>query len=83
MSRYERNRIKAASARGKRMAAARWAKDRERREILARLNPINLGRIVRRVVVIDNESSAREAIIYAFDSRRSAGAKLRAVLAAP
>ena len=61
------------------MAKSRWEKEATRRDALARISTIT-GRIVRRVVVIDNETTAREAVIYDYDSRRSAAAKLRRVI---
>lgn len=81
---YSRRLAKAASARGKRMARARWARDRERRDKLAALTAEQCpSKIVRRVVVIENESTVKEAVIFSFDSRRSAAAKLRKVLRTP
>jgi len=63
------------------MAARRWELDRERRAHLASIDPVQFSRaIVRHIVVIDHETTVREAFIYAFDSRRSATAKLRRVL---
>lgn len=38
------------------------------------------NRIVRRIVVIDNETTVREAVIWFWDSDREARRKLRAVL---
>ena len=65
------------------MSARRWAMDRMRREIVAASDPIKFSReIVRRVVVIDRETTVREAVIYAFDSQREANRKLRRVMQA-
>ena len=83
MTRYQRARMKSASARGRAMARERWRQDRERRAKLAALAPLQFpGRIVRRVIVIDREVTAREAIIYDTDSWQDARRKLRAVLSA-
>lgn len=81
---YRTRKRMAASERGKRMAARRWELDAERRAAINAMNPIKFsGRIIRRVVVIDHEKTAREAVIYDFDSRRSAAAKLRRILLIP
>lgn len=60
------HKIQAARERGKRMAAVRWRKDRERRaalEAAEKRNPLRaVGKIVRRVVVIDHESVVKEII---------------------
>lgn len=64
------------------MAAARWARDRERRGKLAELTAEQYpARIVRRIVVIEQERLVREAVIWSFDSARSARRKLREALA--
>lgn len=82
-SSFSRRKQKAASERGKRMAARRWELDRQQRAALAAMSPEKFtGRIVRRIVVITNETKVREAIIYDFDSARSARRKERAALAA-
>jgi alkyl hydroperoxide reductase subunit AhpC len=66
------------------MAAVRWAKDRERRKRMAeRIESHWPGPIIRRIVVIDRESTVREAVIYETDSERDARRKLRSVLTAP
>lgn len=81
MTRYQIRRMKAASAHGRRMAGRRWAKDRARRDALARLTAEQYpARIVRRIIVIDQEQIVREAVIWNWDSRRSAARKQRAVL---
>lgn len=41
--------------------------------------PILDARIIRRVVVIDNEASVREAVIYESDTFRDAKRKLRRI----
>lgn len=78
---YWTKRRKAASERGKRMAARRWEIDAQKRAALVRMNAEKFqGRIVRRVVVIDNEVTVREAVIYDFDSARSSRRKERDIL---
>lgn len=62
------------------MATRRWELDRARRDALATKDPAFTGlRIVRRIIVIEREGSAREAVIYETDSARSARRKLRAL----
>lgn len=79
---YVTRKIKAASERGRRMAKRRWELDALRRERLAAIDPIQFsGRIVRRIVVIDNEKRVREVAIYDFDSEREWKRKERKVLA--
>jgi hypothetical protein len=66
------------------MAKRRWELDRQRREKLAALTAKQYpNRIVRRIVVVDQEKLVREAVIWEWDSRREAARKLRAVLRAP
>lgn len=73
--------IRAASDRGRRMAQARWKMERQRQAQLAAKDPAFTGlEIIRRIVVIDRETTAREAVIYSCDSARSARTKLRNVL---
>lgn len=77
---YSRQMDLAASARGKRMAAERWQRDRERRDKLAALNPLQYpGLIVRRIIVIEHEITVREAIFYDIDSDREARRKFKEV----
>lgn len=65
------------------MANRRWEVDRQRRNKLAALTAEQYpDRIIRRIVVIDHEATVKEAVIFSFDSRRSARAKLRKVLRA-
>lgn len=69
------------SEHGRRMSERRWQLDRERRERLALLTAEQYpSRIIRRIVVIDDERTVREAVIWSFDSTRSARRKLRDVL---
>lgn len=66
------------------MAAARWRNDRARRERLAQLSvEFFQRRIKRRIIVIDDETTVREAVIWNWDSYRTARAKLLAVLRGP
>ena len=81
MSRYELQRIEAARARGRKMARARWRLDRQRRDQLAALSPERYpGRILRRIVVIDDERTVREVILRESDSDREARRKIKWVL---
>lgn len=78
---FRRRLQRAASERGRRMAAARWARDRERRGRLARLTAEQYpNRIVRRIIVIDRETEAREATIFEWDSEPEARRKVRGLL---
>lgn len=78
---YMTRKIKAASERGKRMAKRRWQLDAERRERLVATDPIRFeGRIVRRIVVIDQEQAVREVTIYDWDSARDWRRKERKAL---
>jgi hypothetical protein len=78
---YWQRRKKAAHERSLQMNKARWDADRKRRDALAAANPVRfIGRILRRVVVIDCESAVREAVIYDFDSYREAKRKERMIL---
>ena len=62
-------------------ANKRWELDRARRAELAAKDPAFTGfRIVRRIIVIDNEKDVREAVIYSTDSIRSATQKLKRAL---
>lgn len=66
------------------MAKRRWQLDRQRRDKLAALTADQCpNAIVRRIIVIDQERTVREATIWAWDSNREARRKLRAVLAMP
>ena len=78
---YIRRKVRADSERGRRMANARWAKDRIERDRLAKLTAEQCpSRIVRRIVVIDNETAVREAVFWNWESRRSWRRKELAVL---
>ena len=66
------------------MNKARWDADRQRREKLAALHPLDYtGRIVLRVIAIRNESTVKEAVIFDTDSDREARRKIRDVLTLP
>jgi len=65
--------------RAKNRANARWKIDRAKRDALARINPVVIVGIVRRVVDIRNETDVREVVIYDFDSVRSARKKLKSI----
>jgi len=81
---YSTQKRKAASERGRRMAARRWELDRERRSRMAALDPLAFSdRIVRRIVVIFRETTVKEAVFLSTDSLREARRKLREVLAEP
>ena len=81
MTRYELQRIKAARERGRKMAAARWRIERMRRDQLAALSPEYYpGRILRRIVVIEEERTVREVILRESDSDREARRKIKWVL---
>ena len=78
---YIREMARRARERSKLMNSARWKRDRERRDKLAAMEPLNYpGTIVRRIIVIDRESEVREAVLFDTDSIRDARRKLRAVL---
>lgn len=63
------------------MANVRWARDRARRTQLATLTAEQYpSKIVRRIVVIDHESTVREATFWSFESRRSWQRKERFLL---
>lgn len=78
---YSRRLHRAASERGRRMANRRWALDRQRRAQLAALTAEQYpNRIVRRIVVIDNERDVREATIWTWDSYREQHRKEQRIL---
>ncbi len=62
-------------------ANRRWEMERQRQAEIAAKDPAFTGlKVIRRVVVIDNEQAVREATIYNVDSRRSACRKINRVL---
>jgi len=63
------------------MAMARWRQDRELRDKLAKLTAEQYPtRIIRRIIVIDDERVMREAVIWSFDYAKDAKRKTRQVL---
>jgi hypothetical protein len=79
---FTQRQIRHKRERGRRMAQARWARDRARREALAAAearDPLRVpgGRIVRRIVVILYESEVSEIVIREGDSGREINRKLR------
>jgi hypothetical protein len=78
---FSRQKQRRASEHGRAMARVRWQRDRERREKVAQLTAEKYPqRIVRRIVVIDRERTAREVVIWSWDSAREARRKIREVL---
>ena len=66
------------------MANRRWQLDRERRERLAQLTAEQFPtKIVRRIIVIDDERNVREAVIWSFDRWKDEAKKTMAVLQKP
>ena len=64
------------------MANRRWQLDRERRDKLAALTAEQFpAQIIRRVIVIDNETRVREAVIWSWDYWKDQQRKIRSVLA--
>jgi len=79
---YLTKKIKAASERGRRRANARWDKDRAMRAVITESDPMKFeGRIVKRIVVIEQETKVREVVFYDFDRYNDRRRKLRAVQA--
>lgn len=78
---FSLRRFREASARGKKMAEARWKKDREKRAALAALaevDPLRVpGRILQRVVIITAESRVVEIIRRDTTSQRAWAAMKR------
>lgn len=65
------------------MAKRRWELDQERRDAIAKaeeINPLRApGKIVRRIVVIENEVEVTEIVIRDWDSVRGVNRKLAKV----
>ncbi len=75
-----RRKVAAAKERGRQMANVRWQKERQKRDKLARLTAEqHPSKIVLRVIVIREEKDVQEAVVWSFDSRRSAKKKLREI----
>ena len=78
--RYFTRRRKAASERGKRMAKARWEQDRERRDFLAAHDPVVTGRVMRRIIDINETTGTMtEIVLRDFDSVREIRRKLKTI----
>ena len=66
------------------MANRRWQLDRERRDKEALLFAESYpNKIIRRIVVIDNETTVREVVIWAWDSWRESKRKIKLALTPP
>jgi len=78
---FNLRRFQEASARGKKMAEARWKRERERQrqlEAVAEVDPLRVpGRILQRVVVITRESQVTEIIRRDTTSQRAWAAMKR------
>lgn len=62
------------------MASARWAQDRARRDFIARHDPCVTGRVLRRIIDIDDASGIlTEIVIRDYDSAREARRKLKTI----
>jgi hypothetical protein len=84
MGYWLRKKFKAASDRGRRMANARWAADRKRRDqIAARTAEQNPPHIVERIVRIVNERHVSETVVWSWDSDREAYRKKQKLLFRP
>lgn len=78
---FSRRLQRRASERGRQMAKRRWELDRQRCYKLAALTAEQFPtQILRRIVVIDNETTVREAVIFSFDSFAEARRKEKHVL---
>lgn len=73
---YETRKIKAARERGRKLANTRWERDRQRREALAAIDPVRFN-VVKRIVVIDRETTAREIVFFEHDRYSDRKRKLR------
>lgn len=81
---YIRRKVAAARERGRRMAKRRWQLDHERRDKLAALTAEQYpAQILRRIIVIEQERTVKEAVIWSFDSARSARRKIQSILYGP
>jgi len=78
---YIRQKVAAASERGRRMANRRWQLDRQRRDRLAALTAEQCpAEIVRRIIVIEHERDVKEAVFWNWESGRDRRRKLKAIL---
>lgn len=63
---------------GRKLAKIRWQRDRERRDKLAAIEAeSNPSRIVRRLVIIDNERDVRELVLWSWETWRDWRRKLK------
>ena len=78
---FQRRLQRKASERGRRMAKARWARDRARRDQLAALTAEQLPRaIAERIIRVVNELVVTETVIWRWESGREACRKKRKLL---
>jgi hypothetical protein len=68
--------IAARSIKARARANRRWELDRQRRAALAAMDPVRFD-VVRRIVVIDREITAREIVFYEHDRYTDRKRKLR------
>lgn len=76
-------RIKRASEIARKRVNIRWNRLRAEQARLDAMEPVIERKISRRVIVIDDETIVREAVIYSTDTHRDAKRKLARVLALP
>ena len=81
---FQRRLQKASSERGRRMANARWKRDRIERNRMALLTAEQYpSRIAERIIVIRNETEVLEVTIWNWESGRSVMRKRRSVMNGP
>ena len=81
---YVRRKVRRLSEIGRAKANRRWELDRKRRDNIARMTAEEYpSKIVRRIVVIDNETEVRETVIWNFESARRVRQKQREALDTP
>jgi hypothetical protein len=68
--------IQRAIVAARKRANVRWQRDRERREVLAAVDPVRFN-VVKRIVVIDQETTAREIVFFDHDRYSDRKRKLR------
>ena len=77
---YITRKIKARRELGKRLANIRWDRDRAMRARMAAMDPVKFaGHVVKRIIVIEEETTAREICFFDFDTYTDRRRKLRAV----
>lgn len=75
-------RIKRLSEQGRKAARVRWNRESEKRKRLDALDPVRVGgKVVRRIVVIDDECRVKERAFYEFDLACDWRRKMKEVLA--